>query len=620
MYNLKKLSLRNFGSHKDTELEFKSGVAVILGQNETDPGQESNGSGKSFLIEGVIYALTGISFRKVSASELIMIGESECSVELELGNEKETHKIMRTLHEKKSSTVSVSLNGEDIKKSSVNDYNKYILDSIGLSKEDILDYFLISKEKYTSFFSASDSARKDLINRFSKSNLIDPVLISIQEDVEVKGLSIKKIESQIEKTKSSIQGFQHVLDSFDEEAEELVKAQRIESLMIDIEESQGKIEKKEKRVVEIDLELGSIVIEDISSKVNEIKADIKENTEVLQIQKAQRVEFNNLKRDLKSLVSEKETSLLETIECPECEHVFSTKDENFNKEKVEELIKSKREQLEEINEALTLIDNDINSLNENHDQLRGSIDKLEYSNRSNIIKRKGLDDEMTSVKRSMKFDQDNILRSFEEIDKLENKSEGGDRTKKIKDSIKSCETDLAAQCNELNLEERSLFDLKTSMNETKRFKGFMANLSLTGIKSHTNRYLASMKSNLSIDIEGFKELKSGDIKEKIDCKISKNGEDVGSFGKLSGGEKARVDIAVILAINSIVNETTGGRGINLIILDEIMESLDGFGIDSIINSMIDLNQNVLIVTHGKVNTNRVDRINVRKIKGVSYTE
>ena len=75
MYKPEKLTIKNLLSHKETIFEFKDGIAVMVtGENKDDDGQESNGSGKSALIEGISIAITGKPFRKVKDMDMIHYG------------------------------------------------------------------------------------------------------------------------------------------------------------------------------------------------------------------------------------------------------------------------------------------------------------------------------------------------------------------------------------------------------------------------------------------------------------------------------------------------------------------------------------------------------------------
>lgn len=62
---LKKLILKNFRSHKNLSLDFSSGITGIIG---------GNGSGKSSIVEAILFILTGEGYAKTKA-DMISVGE-----------------------------------------------------------------------------------------------------------------------------------------------------------------------------------------------------------------------------------------------------------------------------------------------------------------------------------------------------------------------------------------------------------------------------------------------------------------------------------------------------------------------------------------------------------------
>ena len=52
-------------------------------------------------------------------------------------------------------------------------YNKYILEKLGITKDELYNNFLLSRHKYQDFLSSSDKDKKEIINRFSNASLVD---------------------------------------------------------------------------------------------------------------------------------------------------------------------------------------------------------------------------------------------------------------------------------------------------------------------------------------------------------------------------------------------------------------------------------------------------------------
>ena len=71
--------------------------------------------------------------------------------------------------------------------------------------------------------------------------------------------------------------------------------------------------------------------------------------------------------------------------------------------------------------------------------------------------------------------------------------------------------------------------------------------------------------------------------------------------KMSGGEKRMAAIATILAMQKLVNSNCDGdKGLDLLVLDEILEAVDEAGLASMFEALNSLGGTVLVVSHGNV--------------------
>lgn len=105
---------------------------------------------------------------------------------------------------------------------------------------------------------------------------------------------------------------------------------------------------------------------------------------------------------------------------------------------------------------------------------------------------------------------------------------------------------------------------------------------IKNIQSAANDVLKKMKSDLRLMIEGFKRNANGTLKEEITPYVFR--DEMESFFFYSGGEQARVEVALIIAIQSMINATKQYGGMDFLLLDEVLESSDSLGIENIIAS------------------------------------
>lgn len=204
MWQPKSLKIVNIISFKEQVFEFRNGKAILLvGENLDDSSQKGNGSGKSSLIESIALAFTGSSIRDVKTKELINNEATEGEVELILFNTVTNAelKIWRKIHasQSKSGEYKAWINGEEQSKrySDANMFNAFVWDTIGISKDDFFNFFLITKENYKPFLLVGDTKKKEIINRFSGADKVDAAFPLIEKDSEELGKELADIEKEL---------------------------------------------------------------------------------------------------------------------------------------------------------------------------------------------------------------------------------------------------------------------------------------------------------------------------------------------------------------------------------------------------------------------------------------
>ena len=114
--------------------------------------------------------------------------------------------------------------------------------------------------------------------------------------------------------------------------------------------------------------------------------------------------------------------------------------------------------------------------------------------------------------------------------------------------------------------------------------------------------------------EKLKDLK----REKIDVFVSSDGITAENFMAKSGGERGRVMLAGVLGIQHLINLSTNGKGLNLLVLDEALSGIDAGGTLEIINTLNNLGTTVMMITQNIEDSSIFENcIRVVKEDGVS---
>lgn len=662
MWQLNRVKLTNWQSFKEQEYLFKKGIPVlIVGSNQTDDSAESNGSGKSALEESINYSLTGNSIRKVRDVKLINYDADTAEIELEIINTISNNLMLikRQLSRNETGKVQIYINRIDQKDkfSSVTEANKFIIQQLGISVEDLQNYFIISKEKYVSFFSSSDRDKKALIGRFSNADTILGVEELVQVDIDklIKANNDCKLEYaqleakkevyseqllqfedsiinekrqiEIDKVNEKIEGHKILINKYTENIEEYEKIIKIKESEIIVLDAQI----KENKTI-----LSNFKAEDFTKDIEKLNSDKQSYNEKLAEIKKDKKELSDSLDEFTVFLREIQNNIAGSIQCPKCFHEFVLGEEVDVKE-LKESVPEVESSIEEVKDSILNIKNresDIelnieqldkllidfkNKIQTNLDQktvISKRIAQLESSKESmeQYIKRNNklivdLESDIKSTNKKI----DTFKLDIEEIKKKsynDNKEEFEDKIKDVNISIAACKKTIETNDEEIQKLNQWIFNFK-------KFYSYLANKSLSIIEGYANLYLSKMGTNLQMKIEGYKTLANGKIKENITPIILRNGIIEGEFNQFSGGEKAKLDFSLVLTNQQLINLNSTSGGLDLLWVDEILESVDGMGIRCLLDSTKDLNKSIFLTTHVDHSKIQENSIIVEKVNGVS---
>lgn len=291
MWHLTRISAKNLCSFLELDYTPKQGAAtLIFGNNLDSDSQNSNGSGKSALIEAVAIGLTGEPLRKVNADEIINDTKDEATIKIVLANDvlREQMTVTRLLSRKQPQQIQIVKqygqyqdDEEEISQATVADYNKYILEQIGLSKDDIFSNFILTARKYKSFLASSDKEKKELINRFSNGVMVDKSIEDIHSDMEPIELELKEAEKEVDMCTGRVEALGTEIEKVINESVERKASNesRIKSWEDIIVQKRMDIRKAKEEIVQIDESIACL--DDLDDLMQSIESSDKETNDVL---------------------------------------------------------------------------------------------------------------------------------------------------------------------------------------------------------------------------------------------------------------------------------------------------------------------------------------------------
>lgn len=249
-----KLKLENFFSHKYSEVDFSLFNSALLVGSVDGDYSKSNGSGKSSVMEGILWCLYNKS-RSTTMDDVITWGENKCEVSLQFSHGESQYLVKRTrMRNTSTSTVDLSTMGEDGKWKSLSgstsgETNDRIVNLLKIDYKTFVNSAYFRQNDISEFATSEASKKKEILKSIVDISKWD----SYEKDAKKKA---KEIQTEIVK-------FQARYDALNSEVESLLLSEG------ELATASSALEEKSK-----EKELLQEKIEDLSEKYLKLKNNI----------------------------------------------------------------------------------------------------------------------------------------------------------------------------------------------------------------------------------------------------------------------------------------------------------------------------------------------------------
>ena len=550
---LKKIQWRNIGPYgnklQELELDPRGGLWMVVGKN---------GHGKSFLVNlpKILYYGKLDKFKKEDiANRLNKHGWIWGETEIRPG---EYVDIKRQFAPSDLVVEKGDLGEpkEDIGKAGISNYQDYIDTEItGLPYHIFSNIISLSVNDFKSFISMSPSDKRIIVDKLFSMEIINKMNELVRKDLREAKISIDIYDREINSLNDTIKSANRELEKLrlrvKEDNTNKIKA-ITEKMMVykpKLEEAQEKLIKWKNKKTEIEKAYNIF-----HRKKGEITAELKE--------------------------LEKKIHLFHQDKCPTCETPFSESRFDLVREDTEAKIKSKKEEIEDLD------------LNEKKYQAA-------YKETEEAIKK--LNEFILKVNTTYKS-------MYNELEKLK-----GDKPKEF-ESIKNI-----ISKNTVTIQKKET----EKVDEDQKFKHLLILEELYSDKGVKKRILESYLPTLNREVEyTLNELHFPyqlKFTNDFDPIMNHLGLEV-NVETLSTGEKKRVDLAVLISIIRMIKRKY--PTLNIFMLDEVLSSIDGDGIYDIIGLLQktskELNLNIFVINHSPLPVEYFDyRLEITKKDGFS---
>jgi len=585
--NFQKIYIQNFLSvgKPGIEIIFQEGINLITGINLDKDSR--NGVGKSTIIESLYWCLFGDTMREIKKDQVVNnLNKKECAVSLYFSVATyEGTKQYNIIREAKPSKVLVYEDGVDITKSTISKADDYISILINATGDVFQNAVIMTANNTTPFMAQKKGDKRKFIEDMLRLSVFGEMSLLLRADFTE---ARKMYEIAFNKNQTIIES----ISVYEEQSQKQTtnKEQRIEGISSRIKANNIQIEEIKKDIEYIDENYLETVNAEYKTLPSLIQAE--KNIAKIQTKASHELEFQIKQK-------KQELNILNTVTdiCHTCNRAYDNTHIHHIKTKKESLIldiRSLENKHEKISGIIYVTSSKILDIENKYNACKDiihsySLKKKENQNKldniqSIILWNKQLEDDISSVTN----EEDNFTALLEDA-----------RSKLIE-----VEAEVADHQHRMRVLDYAKFVVSEE-----GVKSFIVKKMLQLLNNKLNYYLLKLEAPCKCFFNEY-------FEEII---INDRGQEC-SYFNFSGGERKRIDIAVLFMFQDI-RRLQSDVSINLSMYDELFDSaLDERGAECILDLLkerVDTNrESIYIVSHNK-NTVKAGINNILQLEKIN---
>jgi len=565
-----------------------------------------NGHGKSsvaLILEEILFNKNSKGIKKADILNRY-IKDKNYTIELDLERDGNNYTIKSVRGTQQ--TVKLLKNGKDISAHTATQTYKIIEEVVGIDHKSFSQIVYQSNAMSLEFLTSPDTARKKFLIEILN-------LTKYTKASEV----FKEISLELGKELSAVQAKVNTIRSWLDKYEKMDLSIK---QTVDIEQLDPKLEE---RIAELNLEITNIdktnrkIVQNNTYKQQLSTIDLDFSAikpiDAQKIKKLQQEQTENMKTVKDGETFVKKLQNLSGI-CPTC---FSEIDSS----KTQELINTKTEEIETARSLAAVALIQANELEELDKVYKRAVKAQQDFEQLHLLIDESLPNK-TLDRNELTNEYDLLVSSIQEVKKRikqaeEKNSQINTHNSKV-DTIRQQLQDMTEELEEYSYqlhlmnERMSILGVLTKTFSTTGLVAYKIECLVKDLEAITNQYLVDLSDGR------FQITFKINSSDKLLVIVTDNSRDI-DISALSGGEKARVNVATLLAIRKLMQTLSSSR-INLLILDETVETLDLEGKEKLVEVLLrEEHLNTFLISHGFTHP-LLEKINVIKRNNISRIE
>lgn len=642
-----KLSIKNFLVIGEAEVDLHNcGLTLIEGRNEDDESANSNGAGKSSLVDALCWCLYGVTGRGVSGDAVInKKAKKECVVGVEVWTEGlNCYYIERGRKSKRLGNnlivQHVIVDGNDVgsgcelTKTTVADTQALVNDLLGCSYEIFTSSIYAVQEKMPDLPALTDKALKTLIEEAAGIDKLQKASEIAHAKYQDCVRLTTETQGKIENLTSELSNNKKLLDDVVYEKETHIRNATIERAQ----------QLRYKDLLESELKKASALPVEAVEAIEKKKAEIQAKIDEYSFIEAKGAEKQRLamsaqshcvmtKKEIekeKEKIADlnKEINNLEAkigTHCSECGKVYQAEDLETAKKAIETQIANKtKEVLKQIEDfknqvaEAKVLAKDAEDFKKSMPSVTKLMSAMNELN-ERLKKNQDIQFQIDTQKRELQ----NLKKTIEATEEVTVKGETpyNKTIKTLEESIAKLEKDKKERESEHEkyAEQQKIAEAVDELYSRKGIRAHILDTVTPFLNERTAFYLNTLSDGeITATWQTLTKTAKGDFKEKFSIDVQ-SVKGANCFAGLSGGEKRKVRVATSMALQDLV-ASRAKKPIDLYIADEVDHALDASGLErmmSILEEKAKQFGTALVISHNSLHDWIDNSIVVTKRDGIS---
>lgn len=626
---IKEIKAHNFRSYEQLDLKLNQlGLTLLTGgaKGDTD-NSDSNGFGKSSLVYALIYALYGQLPDGSKGDDVIKndVGKN-CYAQVIFDHGGHNYKISRYRKDSKHhNKVLVSRDKKDITLSTNKETDQLIIDTLGFGFDTLLNSLVFSPEKLNSFINATDKNRKQILEELTNTNVYKQAQQLVKIDAKDNAEKLSEEEKDHERLitlkegqEASKRAYMQNKDYWDKQMKtnQDKLAQYKDLTPVNNQDKLNKLDAIRTQLRNNQAPINNQEIRKLDQEINGFQTSLSQGQAQAEVIK------NNLAKNLatyKNIQTGKQTT------CELCGSVLQDRHKQLELTNLGKKIKQDMENYKNFMHDIDTAKRAIEATTKERNRIQADQDRIYEQNKIIQVKL----DEVNETYHKLQVEQQNYDDQLRQKAYIEQtiKSLKANPIEEPKDLVNAnYDQDLASSEKRIQVYQQQAKVLKKldKIYSDKGVKATALSLVIPYLNQKLSKYLEELtQGRMNAYLSSTSKTKTGKVQEQISLNVES--EVMGDeYQELSSGEKQRVGIALNLAFMNYLADQIGG--VNLCFFDEIFDHLDQSAIDSVVDILKGLKDeisNVIVISHNNdllYNDNFDTHIRVNKVDNTSTME